>query len=293
MFPWWNRYVLRLPHLDNGPAGFRSTMLVCGQRIQDRATGNDAEHHSPGNPDFLDKFFEARATHPDTTDDGHVITWLMGNLLAGADSTCSALCSVLYFTLKNPRVWKRLQDEISATGFRAEGAPFSYKAAHGLPYLEAVIHESLRMLPSVLIALERYVPAEGYRTAAGAFLPGGTVVGINPYVMGRNREVYGEDVDVFRPERWLCDAEAGEGISELEKRLAAMNASIFTFGRGSRACIGKNVALLQVYKVVATMVGRYDIGLVDPEKDWEVTGSWFFRQRGIDVRITRKARSGL
>lgn len=290
MFPWWNRYVLPLLHVDNGPGSVQDTLDVCLQRIQDRVMGNDAGHHSPDKPDFLDRCFEARAAHPDTTDDGHVANWLMSYLLAGADSTSGALCSALYFSLKNPRVWARLQSEISTVaGLHAEEMPFSYKAARGLPYLEAVIRESLRVLPGVSVALERYVPAEGYHTAAGTFLPGGTVVGANPYVLSRNREVYGEDVDVFRPERWLRDAEAGEGIPEFEKRLAAMNAIDFTFGGGSRTCLGKNVALLQVYKVVATMVGRYDIELASPEKDWQVTGSWFPRHAGIDVKITRKA----
>lgn len=49
---------------------------------------------------------------------------------------------------------------------------------------------------------ERVVPPEG-AIIDGYAIPGGTVVGINPWVIHRNHEVFGDDLDAFRPERWL------------------------------------------------------------------------------------------
>lgn len=57
------------------------------------------------------------------------------------------------------------------------------------------------MHPSCGQILERVVPAGGMSFAAG-FLPGGTVVGINPWVVAQDKDVYGADAAVFRPERW-------------------------------------------------------------------------------------------
>ncbi len=67
-----------------------------------------------------------------------------------------------------------------------------------------------------------------------------------------------------------------------------MNGADLTFGGGSRVCTGRNLATLEVYKVVATLVRRYDIQLADPTREWDVTCSWFPRQEGIICKIQRR-----
>lgn len=71
-----------------------------------------------------------------------------------------------------------------------------------LPYLDAVIQESFRMHPAPGLILERVVPPQGI-TVLGEFIPGGTIVGCNAWVLHRRPEIFGSDVDTFRPERWL------------------------------------------------------------------------------------------
>ena len=71
-----------------------------------------------------------------------------------------------------------------------------------MPYLQAVMKEAMRMHPAVGISMPRYVPSGGAEIG-GRYYPEGTVVGVNAWVIHRDREVFGEDADVFRPERWL------------------------------------------------------------------------------------------
>ena len=71
-----------------------------------------------------------------------------------------------------------------------------------MPYLQACMKEAMRMHPAVGMLLERLVPPEGAELG-GLWLPGGTVVGANPWVVARDKAVYGDDVDHFRPERWI------------------------------------------------------------------------------------------
>lgn len=85
-------------------------------------------------------------------------------------------------------------------------------------YRQAVILETLRIHPNTGTIIERIVPQNG-ATIDGYYLLGGTIVGVNAWVLHCNTEIYGKDVDVFRPERWL---EAGN-----EKRIA-MEKYIFT-----------------------------------------------------------------
>ena len=132
---------------------------------------------------------------------------------AGADTTAISLRAIFYYLARNPSVQSALFAEID----RADAAghlshPVTFAEAMNLPYLQAAIKEALRMHPGVGLLLERVVPPEGAEFES-VYLPGGTVVGMNPWVVARDRGVYGEDADAFRPERWL-DAD--------ENRLKAM-----------------------------------------------------------------------
>jgi cytochrome P450 len=191
--------------------------------------------------------------------------------------------------LKNPRVWQRLREELAAAGLTKDSCPASYKQCKAIPYLDGVVREALRMLPGVSLSLERYVPEGGYRFQSGEFVPQGTILGVNPYLVCRNKSVWGADAEEFRPERWLRDEAAGETDEQFSARLRQMNDADLSFGAGSRICLGKSMGLMQVYKVVATIVTLYDVELVDPEREWKVINSWFPRQEGLEVRISKRS----
>ena len=67
------------------------------------------------------------------------------------------------------------------------------------------------------------------------------------------KEVFGEDADVYRPERWL----EGEGTDA--STLARMKRSMFQFGAGSRTCIGKNISLMETYKMVPSVLRKFEV----------------------------------
>lgn len=71
---------------------------------------------------------------------------------------------------------------------------------------QAVIKEALRLHPGVQMVMERIVP-EGGVTICDEFLPAGTVVGVNPVVIHFNKDIFGQDVHSFRPERWIDASE--------------------------------------------------------------------------------------
>lgn len=210
--------------------------------------------------------------------------YLLINLIAGADTTATTMASVVYFGLKHPEVWSKLEAELLAAA-PPGGRTLSYKETRTFPYLDAVVRESMRMHPAVGMPLERYVPASGLRLPDGSLVPAGAIVGINPYIVNRTA-VFGEDTDVFRPERWL--QAPGESPEAFQSRLTAMNNADLTFGEGSRICCGRHIANLELYKIISTFMRRYHVELVDPEKDWVVKNGWFMRQSGVDVRMRRR-----
>ncbi|KAK8043955.1 hypothetical protein PG994_012793 [Apiospora phragmitis] len=317
--PWLDRLIDKNPLFP--VAGATALLGPTLQYLEERyAAARDDGHHNPHDdaaaaattqpPDFLDKFLEAQREHPDVVDRRQVVGYLSINMLAGADTTAIAIKAVLYYALRTPGVWPKLVTSVRAalddSTAEEEAVPSPYaelRAANRMPYLEAVVREALRMHPGVAMVLPRYVPADGLELPGGlGVVPPGTSVGMNPYVLGRNRGVWGPDADEFRPERWLRyghghgqkeeeeEAEDEETEEGYAARLRAMNNADLTFGAGSRVCLGKHLGLLQVYKVVATLVARYDLELVDPAKNWWVRCAFFLRQRGPDVRIRRRRR---
>lgn len=87
----------------------------------------------------------------------------------------------------------------------------------------------------------KQVPPAG-DTINGFFVPGGTQIGQGFYAVGRSKRVWGADADVFRPERWLV----AEG-DELKSMVAAVDTN---FGSGKYACLGKQIALMELHKAV-------------------------------------------
>ncbi|KAK0639669.1 cytochrome P450 [Cercophora newfieldiana] len=284
--PWLDRWLDKNPLVHIGPPGFGGITGISINRLIARYQGTDTAFHSASTPDYLDKFIEAKTANPTTVNDNQIVSWLMINMIAGADTTAATLRTALYYSLRNPAIWSRLRAEIASAGLTNPSSPVPYRAARPLPYLDAIIRESLRILPGVSLGLERYVPPGGAILPTGDTLPQDTILSFNPYILCRNRGVYGDDADVFRPERWL--RAEGETEDAFAGRLRAMNDADLSFGGGSRICIGKHMALMQAYKVIATLVGKYEIELEDPKREWKVVNSWFPRQTGVVVRMEKR-----
>lgn len=282
--PWLDEILDKNPIKRLGPPYLGSFIGISLDNFRRRLEGKD-EKFDPDRPDYLQRFIDAKSTHPEHVSDDTVCMYIMINILAGADTTAISLQAIVYFVLRNQDAWRRLSDEVRAHRLDKD-EPVAYSTARGMPYLEACVREGMRMNPVVGMTLERYVPEEGLVLPDGSVVPPGIKVGMNPYIMGRNKGVYGQDTDEFRPERWLqSDGEDDEGYKD---RLRKMVAGDLAFGGGSRICLGRNLALMEVYKVLATMVNRYDMELSDPEKEWTVDMGWMVRPKGLSAKLTHR-----
>jgi cytochrome P450 len=269
------------------PPSFGTITNISIKQLIDRYQGNDKQYRHPSKRDFLDQFIEAKKLHPDVVDDIQIVSYLMFNMIAGGDTTARTIRAVFYHVLKDLRVWSRLEKDVVATGF-ADKVPVPFKDAHNIPYLDAVVRKAMRMHSAVGMILERYVPESGLHLPDGSLLPAGVTVGMNPYIIARNQDIWGDDAEIFRSEMWLRDEEQDESDEDNQERLRCMNSADLTFGAGSRICIGKNLALLEVYKVIATLVTLYRTELAHPDQDWKVINSWFMKREGLGFRLSRR-----
>ncbi|KAI6365766.1 hypothetical protein MCOR25_005255 [Pyricularia grisea] len=283
--PWLDRILDKNPIFPIG--GATALLGPTMRRLEDRYAGRDDRDpdQAAAQPDFLDRFLEVQRAQPDVVDRQRVLSYLSINMLAGADTTAITIKAVLYYALRTDGVWGKLVAACGDAGLEPGEIP-SFAQSRAVPYLEAVVREAMRVHPGVAMVLPRCVPDGGLELPDGKVVPPGTSVGMNPFVLGRNRTVWGPDADDYKPERWLrADGETEEAFTA---RLAVMNAADLTFGAGSRVCLGKHLGLLQAYKVVATLAIFYDLELVEPEKEWWVRSAFFMRQGELEVRMRRR-----
>jgi len=208
---------------------------------------------------MLDGFLEMKKVNPETMNDNTIIGALLVNILAGADTTAILLRAVVYYTLKNPKVYTKLLEELENANLPT---PISYASTNALPYLNAVIRESGRIHPGVGLLLERIVPERGLTLSDGTVIPAGTIVGMNGWVIHQDKQIYGQDAACFNPDRWLRDITSGETEEDFQARLSLMKATDLTFGTGNRICLGRNISILETYKVIATLFLSYDVSCV-------------------------------
>ncbi|KIV98824.1 uncharacterized protein PV09_09396 [Verruconis gallopava] len=219
--------------------------------------------------DLLSKFMQAQKDHPDIMTDDLVLTTCLSMILAGSETTAISLSAIFYYLLKNPSAYKKLMHEIDEAVksglIDRESHVVSWKASQKLVYLDAVIQEAFRVHPAAGLMLERVTPKQGL-DVVNQRIPGGIIVGCNAWVLHRRPEIFGEDVHMYRPERW---------INASPEKLKEMKATMFQFGAGSRTCIGKNISLLEIYKLVPSLLRRFDIELAEPDQEWSTFNAWF------------------
>lgn len=160
---------------------------------------------------------------------------------AGADTTATGLGSTLRFLTTHPDKKRKAEQEIQDADSKGLlSTPVKYEEARlHLPYFAACIKESLRLHPPATNFFARVVGQEG-KNILGYYIPPGTEITSNAYIVQRDAEYYAPDPEAFRPERWLED----------DAKAAEMDAVSFVFSMGPRVCLGKDIAILELHKLL-------------------------------------------
>ncbi len=167
--------------------------------------------------------------------------------------------------------------------------PVTWKESQQLPYLDACIKEALRLHPPVGISLERLVPSDGLTLTDGTYIHPGTVVGMNAWVVHKNKAVFGADAGVYNPDRWLRQKHESE--EAFDERFNTMRRHDMTFGYGDRGCLGKNISLMEIYKVFPSVLLQFDVQLADPEKEWTTWNRFFVFQKDLWCTLQKREKT--
>ncbi|KZP20243.1 high nitrogen upregulated cytochrome P450 monooxygenase 2 [Athelia psychrophila] len=192
-------------------------------------------------------------------------------VIAGSDITATTLTALFYYLLKNAEKLSKLRAEIDSH-FARDEEPVDFGILAGMEYLNACINEALRLYPAVMSGSQRQVPrGSGGKMIGSRFVPEGTSILIHTFSIHRDLRNFSHP-DSFLPERWLVDCRPGDMKHNPE--------AFIPFSFGPQNCVGKNLAIMELRAVVASIVQRLHMsttagsGLEQWEgdvEDWFVT----------------------
>ena len=249
-------------------------------RAEQNGKSQAKEHDEGGPEDFLEKMMNASEDDASKITPYHIFMMGLSNIIAGSDTTAISLSAILYYLLKNPETMRKLKQEITEFERRGQSSnpEITFKESQAMPYLQAVMKESLRLHPATGLPLWRVVPKGGAEISQRYF-PAGSVVGINTWCAHHNEDVFGENGSEFQPERWIV-AEREDPL-----RLKRMDAYYMPFGLGSRTCLGRHISFLEMSKLIPRLIRDFDFELNRPDEIWNTENYWFVKPTNFKVRV--------
>jgi len=212
---------------------------------------------------------------------------------AGSAITTGLLSSSCYLLASHSECLAKLRKEIDSvmpfaagdhSDFDQEIVPYDL-IIKNLTYLRAVIDETLRLRPPISFALPRRVYAPEGANIAGHHVGQGTIVAVPPYTIHRKASLYSDPED-FKPQRWF--QEEGNFDPEKESEIHNLKAYTIPFSQGSRACIGRHIAVVEVQILLATMIRRYDISLVSKDQQLDIFEQFNANPGPLPLIISRR-----
>ncbi|KAH8594231.1 putative benzoate 4-monooxygenase cytochrome P450 [Bisporella sp. PMI_857] len=184
------------------------------------------------------------------------IDWILGDFLVmcvgGTEPVTTTLLFLLFHLAEKPECLEKLREEIRTLTSYSDGYQLQ-----ALPYLNALIHETLRLHPGVPSGGLRITPPQGIHID-GKFIPGGTTV-LTPHYSIQRREDCFVRANEFIPERWTTSPE-----------LTKDKEAFFAWSFGPYACIGKNLGLMEVRTAAVLLLDKFNFEFAPGEDGTEL-----------------------
>jgi cytochrome P450 len=201
-------------------------------------------------------------------------------IVAGSDTTSSVLTAAIYYLLRNPVAYERLQAEIDSA-FPSGEEPLDVTKFSQMEWLNGCINEALRLQPPVPSGSQRTVrKGGGAKVLGNLIIPEQTQLVLHTYSIHRDPRNF-HTPEAFLPERWLSTG-APLGVHN--------TAAFIPFSYGPTNCVGKNLALLEMRMLLCWVLQRFRFSKAPgvSHEEWEGTiKDWFvMRQDPLLVRVS-------
>ncbi|KAJ3145294.1 hypothetical protein HDU89_007151, partial [Geranomyces variabilis] len=274
---------------------FGNNIVAMRRKAMAQEAGGAAGADDYDHQDLLSLFIEcARRTEEseEPVTDDVLSDWILNFLSAARDTTAQAITWALYKVFGDAKVASALRTELlnrlppppSLDTSPTPVVSYDDFKPKNLPYTHAVVHETLRLYPSVPMELKEAqqediefprAPGNDGDVSSGkarstTTVPAGSIIIWSPYAMGRSTRLWGSEAARFDPDRWLeADDDDDSQCSETQEpkamrmRKSPPSPYVFTaFNAGPRTCLGKNLAVVEVACVLAAVIRRWDLEIV-------------------------------
>lgn len=180
-------------------------------------------------------------------------------VIAGSDTTSTIFAAMFFYLTRNPEIYHKLTSEIRKTFAVVDDIRSGTKLS-SCHYLRAVIDETMRMNPPGGAELSREVLPGGL-TVDGEFFDQGTNIGTALYCLHHDEQIFPNPF-AFQPERWIADDKAGISAESV----ARAEAAFAPFSIGSRGCIGKNLAYMEMTVTMARLLYRLEVKKLEGDR---------------------------
>ncbi|KAJ6577595.1 fatty acid hydroxylase [Mycena capillaripes] len=199
---------------------------------------------------------------------------LLTFLIAGHETSSGMMTFMVYFLLKNPEKLRKLRAQIDEV---LGGRPVQYEDFANLPYLIAIMRETLRLAATA--PQRATAPLEDTTIGGGKYaIPKDTTIVILAWELHRDPAIWGDDAEEFRPERML------------DGKFEALPPNAWQpFGFGARGCIGRAFAWQEVCLVMASVIQKFDLSLVDPSYTLEIKQTLTVKPKGLQIHAAPRA----
>ena len=259
-FAYWRW--LRLPSDRAVDRAMREVLVLVNDLVRSaRLRRTEQAESGTGPNDFLEAM--VRAQSEDTAfSDAEIVGNVLTMLLAGEDTTANTIAWVMHLMAEYPAIQARMQVEVDSVLGDAL-TPADHEVTEALSYVEAVAHETMRVLPvAPLQALE----ATSDTVLGDIKVPKGTELYLLAGYMASRPEHFAEP-EAFKPERWL--------VTPHHAREGHNSHAFVPFGGGPRFCPGRHLAMLEIKMVLAMLCRNFEVsrwpGTPPPEEVFSFT----------------------
>ncbi|THU97782.1 cytochrome P450 [Dendrothele bispora CBS 962.96] len=237
----------------------------------------DSEEMGSGKSDILNVLIrenERTSEGEDRLNEEEILGQLSTLIFAAHETTSNAMTRMISLLSLHPEVQNKLREEVTEAYVRS-GGDIGYDELEGLPYLDAVCRETLRLFPPVpllfrtaqkdaILPFSKPIPRANHKDSTNPnpineiFIPKGTSITISILNCNRDPAIWGEDAFEWKPERWLGASGANSlPKSVLEAKIPGVYSPLMTFNAGGRACIGFKFSQLEMKVVMSILVRSF------------------------------------
>ncbi|EHK21645.1 uncharacterized protein TRIVIDRAFT_53015 [Trichoderma virens Gv29-8] len=244
----------------------------CSSQIRQKR--EEIENDKNGNIDIREKDILSALIASGLEDESEILSHILTILAAGHESTAITLAWAIFKLAQHPGVQDKLRVEVLVATKNMKREGLTLDEINSLTYLRCFLMEVFRLYPAFPAMMRE---ASQGTTVGDLKIPKGKQIMVSPYAVNRSQELWGDDADEFRVERWEESYSGGAKTSQ----------AFLTFSSGPRICIGKDFATLSLKVFLTVLVSKFRFEEAIPGWHPAIQKGTSLKPQGLKVKVTQ------